>query len=98
MHTVNITSGTVRAPKTCALLGLLLVSACGGKPTNGPGDNRDTPASVAPVKDLGTRPLAAPKFEYQPGPPGRAVGIRALVQVQGVELESNEVELDLIDA
>ncbi len=45
---------------------------------------------------IGTRPLAPPKFLLVPGEPGAAVGIRAVVTVDGVELTTNPTELGLL--
>jgi hypothetical protein len=39
--------------------------------------------------------LAAPRFKYTAGPAGRAVGVRAIVAVDGVELKSEPVEVVL---
>src|SRR5690606_24731299 len=39
--------------------------------------------------------LPPPRFTYVPGPPGRSVGVRAIVEVDGTSLVSEPLELEL---
>src|SRR5262245_55961183 len=65
----------------------LAISACG----EGSG-----PSPTEPGGGGGNRPgVAPPKFRYEEGPPGRAVGVRAIVEVDGIELTADPVELTL---
>jgi hypothetical protein len=89
------------AAKPCFLAGTLclLAPGCSSAEQHGsePGSSDSGSFSRTGENDLGTRPLAAPKFTFVPGPPGRAVGVRARVLLNGVELDSNEVEVNLLD-
>ena len=80
----------------CAVLigggtGLL---GCGSGSSDGSEDT--AVVALGPNGDgIGTKPLAPPKFQFAPADPGRAVGIRAIVEVDGVEFETNPTELVL---
>lgn len=63
-----------------------LLSACAG------GE-----AGEATERGNGSRPPPPPLFEFMPGPPGRAVGVRAVVEVDGQTLTSEPIELTLLD-
>jgi len=83
--------GCARGLSEVALAAFYLAgaAACGsggssGAPGVGTGSNRGSEAGLAP-----------PNFEFVPRPPGRAVGVRAIVDVDGVELTTDPLELVL---
>src|SRR5262245_31281275 len=74
-------------PVCCAWLAV----ACGSEAPPGDGGNE----GERPPGN-GARALAPPRFEFSPGPPGRAVGVRAIVEVDGVEITTEPLELTLL--
>jgi hypothetical protein len=92
----------MRAHTASYLRGLVFVGlgAAGamGCSSDGSGGIGSGVSSLGPNGDgTGTRPLAAPAFQFEPGPPGRAVGVRAIVSLDGTELTSEPIELALGD-
>src|SRR6185295_18711721 len=69
----------------------LLATGCGsdGAAETGGGE------SIA-TGSLGPDTLAPPKFVFSPRDPGRAVGIRGIVTVDGRELTTEPIELRLL--
>lgn len=82
------TARTTRLKRFASVSVALLAAACGdGSGPGGEGGNGgDGPIS---------RGVAPPKFQYEEGPPGRAVGVRAIVEVDGVELTTDPLEMAL---
>jgi hypothetical protein len=74
-----------------ALAIALLAMGCGSDGSTEPGGNESSTTGR-----LGPEGLAEPKFVFSPRDPGRAVGIRGIVTVDGRELTTEPIELRLL--
>ena len=75
----------------------LVITACGGGP-GGPGGDLAGPGGDLARPEGGRDGVASgqpPLFAYSPMPPGRAVGIHAIVETPSGEVRTGEVEIDL---
>ena len=70
----------------------LLAIACGSTESGG---NAADGGQSRGVGELGPDGLAEPRFVFKPADPGRAVGIRAIVTIEGQELTTEPIELHL---
>lgn len=71
-------------------------AADGGSGSHGAASGTGRTAGSDPGQ--GEAGYAPSRFEFVPGPPGRATGIRALVEVGGQRLETGEIEVRLLGA
>jgi hypothetical protein len=87
---------SLRFVNCLALPALLLASACGsGEPDQGSTSNGGESQGGGRVGPDG---LAEPRFVFKPANPGRAVGIRGIVTIDGQELTTAPIELRLLSS
>ena len=72
-----------------------LFPACSNGDGEGQGGSSNFVGGVGSSKNTQGVVLVPPQFTYSPATPGRAVGIRAIVEVDGLTLTSEPLELDL---
>ena len=80
--------------ENCLALPVSLLAIACGSTESGDGNTADGGQSRG-VGELGPDGLAEPRFVFKPADPGRAVGIRAIVTIEGQELTTEPIELHL---